>query len=466
MSTCIERSGNRQRDFYLSGLLAALLCPGVAYADDSASPPEQTATVAQRDLDQALLGEFTGPVTTAPNKYQPLALQIRPIGDGRFEAIQYTGGLPGQRTHRRQSVALIGKRSGDFLVLSGGPWAIFVEKDHCLIVDRQGQRVGRLERVTRKSPTEGALPPKDAVVLFDGSGTDQFTAANMTEDGLLMQGADVKQMFQDFNLHLEFRLPYMPAGRDQGRANSGIYLQSRYEVQVLDSFATEPVANGCGALYRFRKPDVNMCFPPLEWQTYDIIFTAPRWASDGTKMRNGRITVWHNGVKVHDNLELADKTGRGKPEEPLLLPIRLQDHGNPVRYRNIWIVDRGLAPAIRFPVQAKPPAKKPAKKPDKPADAAKKPQPKKKETPPAKPPEEEAKPAPKKPKPPAKSPKQVPQAKQAAPTAAGSKKQEKPAESKPKQAPKKEDKPANAPAKGDTQEKPAPGPVPEKKVGK
>ena len=144
----------------------------------------------------------------------------------------------------------------------------------------------------------------------------------MTPDGLLMEGADWKPMFQDFNLHLEFRLPYMPSCLDQARGNSGIYLQSRYEVQVLDSFATEPVFNGCGSIYRFRKPDLNMCFPPLEWQTYDIIFTAPRWAGDGSKIRNAHVTVWLNGVKVQNDIEIADKTGHGEIEEPLLLPTR------------------------------------------------------------------------------------------------------------------------------------------------
>jgi hypothetical protein len=357
----MRHSANGLRTFCLVGLLGTLVFPRPAYTDGSALKAASVMVGAKENLDRAMMGEFTGPVATAPNKYRPFALQIRPVGGDRFEAIQYEGGLPGERTHRRQPVTLIGKRSGDFLVLSGGPWAIFVEKDHCLIVDRTGKRVGRLERVKRRSPTMGAIPPKDAIVLFDGSGTDQFTTANMVEGGLLAEGADVRQMFQDFNLHLEFKLPNMPSSRDQGRANSGVYLQSRYEVQILDSFATEPVSNGCGALYRFRKPDLNMCLPPLQWQTYDVVFTAPRWASDGTKMRNARITVWHNGVKVHNNVELANKTGAGKPEEPVLLPIRLQNHRNPIRFRNIWIVDRGLAPPVRFPVYAKPARAKAAK---------------------------------------------------------------------------------------------------------
>jgi hypothetical protein len=141
----------------------------------------------------------------------------------------------------------------------------------------------------------------------------------------------------------------MPEARDQSRSNSGLYLQSRYECQVLDSFALDPMFNGCGSLYRFRAPDVNACFPPLVWQSYDVQFTAPRWAADGTKIRDAHITSWLNGVKVQDDVALPNKTGAGKPEEPLLLPIRLQDHGDPVRFRNIWIVDRGLTIG-EFPV--------------------------------------------------------------------------------------------------------------------
>ena len=141
----------------------------------------------------------------------------------------------------------------------------------------------------------------------------------------------------------------MPKAEGQSRGNSGLYLQSRYECQVLDSFGLEPLYNGLGSLYRFKKPDVNMAFPPLSWQTYDVQFTAPRWAADGSKLRNARITSWINGVKVQDNVELPNKTGAGMKEEPILLPIRFQDHGDPVRFRNVWLVDRGLATGT-FPV--------------------------------------------------------------------------------------------------------------------
>jgi hypothetical protein len=304
------------------------------------------------DPNFSLMGEFVGEVTTGEGESTEtklVGLQIRPVGNDEFDAVSFLGGLPGQEGHEGEPVRMIGRRSEDFLILSGGPLAIIVEPDHCLLLDRKGNKAGKLERIERTSPTLGALPPKDAMVLFDGTNVDRFTNAQMTKEGLLMQGADIKPMFQDFNLHVEFRVPYMPQADGQSRGNSGLYLQSRYECQILDSFALEPLYNGLGALYRFKKPDLNMSFPPLVWQTYDVQFTAPRWAADGSKIRDAHITAWVNGVKVQDNVALPNKTGAGKQEEPLLLPIRIQDHGDPVRFRNIWLVDRGLALG-EFPV--------------------------------------------------------------------------------------------------------------------
>jgi hypothetical protein len=332
------------------GLWTTVTC--VAHAADLIQA-DPAASSANQDPDLALQGEFVGTVSSSPSENQRWGLQVRPVGDGRFEAIQYPGGLPGEPSHRPSPVTLVGKRCENFLVLSGGPWAVFVEPDHCLLVDRQGRTAGRLERIRRESLTLGARPPQNAIVLFDGKDTSQFSTARMTDDGLLMEGAYFKAMFQDFNLHVEFMLPYLPSAKEQGRANSGVYLQSRYEVQILDSFAREPLIDGCGSFYRFRKPDVSMCLPPLVWQTYDIAFTAPRWASDNMKLANARASVWHNGVQVQNNVELENKTGAGKPEEPMPLPTYLQDHGNPVRFRNVWIIDRGALPLADFPVLAK-----------------------------------------------------------------------------------------------------------------
>lgn len=355
------------RRLYFATLVA--ISSSVAVAQENAPPTNEVASapvevaapevpptppLPEVDENYSLLGEFVGTVTISEGKQEPLGLQIRPIGDNKFDALQYAGGLPGQELHKPELLKLAGMRSGDFVILSGGPWAIFVEKDHCMLVSREGNRIGRLERIVRSSPTLGAEPPKDAIVLFDGKSTEQFVTANMTADGLLMQGADIKPMLNDFNMHVEFRLPYLPSKDDQARGNSGIYLQSRYEMQVLDSFAQEPKFNGCGSIYRYKSPDLNMCLPPLQWQTYDIVFTAPRWAADGTKIRNATVTSWLNGVKVQDNVSMESKTGAGKPEEPVLLPTKIQDHQDQVRFRNIWAIDRGLSTG-EFPVMAKPP---------------------------------------------------------------------------------------------------------------
>jgi hypothetical protein len=191
-------------------------------------------------------------------------------------------------------------------------------------------------------------------VLFDGTNTDEFHNGRITEDGLLMEGADFKRTFTDFTLHLEFRLPYMPAARGQKRGNSGVYLQSRYEVQVLDSFGLDGAFNECAALYRYQPPRINMCLPPLQWQTYDITFLSPRFNDNGDKTCNARLTVVHNGVNVHDCFDVEHKTGAGRPESPDPYPIRLQNHSDPVRFRNIWIVDHSPASATGPRVAVRP----------------------------------------------------------------------------------------------------------------
>ena len=136
-------------------------------------------------------------------------------------------------------------------------------------------------------------------MLFDGKDAEQFSPGKLTADGLLAAGAASKRKFQSCQLHVEFLLPFMPAARGQGRGNSGCYLQGRYEVQMLDSFGLKGENNECGGIYSIKAPDVNMCFPPLSWQTYDIDYTAAQY-EDGKKVKNATMTVKHNGVLVHD----------------------------------------------------------------------------------------------------------------------------------------------------------------------
>jgi hypothetical protein len=183
-------------------------------------------------------------------------------------------------------------------------------------------------------------PPAGAVVLFDGTSAENFKHGKMTDEGLLIQGATSKQNFQDFELHLEFMLSYMPYGRNQDRSNSGCYMQGRHEVQILDSFGLSGEDNECGGIYTVRKPDVNMCYPPLSWQTYDVKFYAAKFDENKKKTANARMSVVHNGVSIHVNVEVPDAT-RGAPldEGSSSGPIFLQDHNCPVRYRNIWLLE-------------------------------------------------------------------------------------------------------------------------------
>lgn len=197
---------------------------------------------------------------------------------------------------------------------------------------------------------DAANPPKDAVVLFDG----KDAAAWRMEDGKPFAwkiadgamevvpkggGIETKESYRDFRLHVEFWIPkYPPEVTGQKRGNSGVYLQHRYEIQVLDSFGLTPEKGDCGAVYGIKPPDKNACKPPEEWQTYDITFRAARFDADGKKTENARVTVVQNGVTIHDNVEIPDKTGHGRAEGPEPGPLHLQDHGCPVRFRNIWIV--------------------------------------------------------------------------------------------------------------------------------
>jgi hypothetical protein len=161
----------------------------------------------------------------------------------------------------------------------------------------------------------------------------------LTEDKHLAVGCESRATFGDHTLHIEFRTPFMPHARGQGRGNSGVYIHSRYECQVLDSFGLEGKDNECGGIYSISEPDVNMCLPPLAWQTYDIDFTAARY-ENGKKVKNARVTIKHNGVVIHEDLELSKGTPGKDPEGPEPAGVFLQDHGNPVVFRNVWVVER------------------------------------------------------------------------------------------------------------------------------
>jgi hypothetical protein len=190
--------------------------------------------------------------------------------------------------------------------------------------------------------------PQPAEILFDGKDLSQWVARNGGEVQWKVQDGYVevvpgtgdiysKALFTDFQLHVEFWLPLMADKTGQARANSGVYLQGRYEIQVLDSYGLEPQDNECGAIYKVAAPLVNACRKPEEWQTYDVAFRAARFDGDTLKEK-ARVTVLHNGVMIHNNLEIPAPTGRALDEEMQKPgPLLLQDHRDPVRYGKIWI---------------------------------------------------------------------------------------------------------------------------------
>lgn len=336
------------------------LCSSSAYsADDHASPTSTSRD--QADADYAFQGEYRGWQRSRQSlrSSEPVAFQIVALGEGKFDAIKYYGGLPGAGWKATRKYRLSGTRSADRLWLTGEQSDAAIVGTTLQLLDKDGQPTGQLTRLERISPTLGAQPPAQAIVLFGGSDLSHWKNAKLTPEGLLQAGTETIDTYGDFRLHGEFMLPYKPLARGQDRGNSGFYLQGRYEVQVLDSFGLEGIENECGALYKTKRPDTNLCLPPLQWQTYDIDFTNARFDGTGQKMANMLITVWHNGVLIHDSAAIPNKTGAGTAEGPNPLPIKLQEHGNPVVYRNIWLIDMAQPratsiPWLKLPMRAAP----------------------------------------------------------------------------------------------------------------
>ena len=317
-------------------LVASLMLPAVA-ADKNATFIDP----AKAGPDFKAQGEYAGEVV-AQDKTVKVGVQVIALGDGKFQAVAYAGGLPGAGWDGSDVKRVDGETIDGVPTFSDGEKPITGKiTDGALTVTKaDGTEIIKLKKVERKSPTLGAKPPEGAVVLFDGTSPDAFQGGRMSEDGLLMEGSTSKEKFPSFTLHLEFSTPFKPAARGQGRGNSGFYAQGRYEVQVLDSFGLEGRNNECGGIYGIKDPDVNMCLPPLVWQTYDAKLTAPEYNAAGEKTKNARLTLRHNGVVIHDYVELPHDTPGRKKEGPGPRPFHLQGHGNHVQYRNIWLVPK------------------------------------------------------------------------------------------------------------------------------
>jgi len=284
---------------------------------------------APQDLKKGVLtAADAGPDFKVQGEYKAAGwgAQAVALGDGKFDVHLLKGGLPGDGWDLSAKIKLGEKdwTAADGKLTAKGP---------------DGELA--LARVERTSPTLGAKPPEGAIVLLDAT-TCQFLAKGKDAtavDGILNTagtgGFFSKQKFGNVKLHVEFQLSFMPFGRGQGRANSGVYLAGRHECQVLDSFGLKGENNECGGIYTIAKPAVNMCFPPLQWQTYDIEYRL------ATADKPATISVLHNGVQVHKDVACSKKTTSSVDggAESTPGPLHMQDHGNPVLYRNIWVLE-------------------------------------------------------------------------------------------------------------------------------
>jgi hypothetical protein len=280
--------------------------------------------------DFAIQGEYTGLKCGA---------QVIALGDGKFHIVGWSHGLPGEVEDAEKKVEVDAHREGDNVVFDGEGWKGKIAHGQLIGTNDDG-RTMELSHIQRESGSMGAKPPKDAIVLFDGTNADAWNGGHMDDRKLLAGGTKSKQKFGDFTLHVEFLIPFKPTARGQGRGNSGVYLQDRYEIQVLDSFGLKGESNECGGIYSKIKPRLNACFPPLSWQTYDVDFQAARFDADGKKIKNAITTVRQNGILIQDHVEIPGSTGGGQKETAEPGPIQLQGHGNPVFFRNIWIVEK------------------------------------------------------------------------------------------------------------------------------
>jgi hypothetical protein len=318
--------------------LLVLLAQYSLQAADAKNPAFTSAVEAGPEYE--LQGEYVGDVKME-NENRRVGIQVIALGDGKFRAMGFVGGLPGEGWSRGDEVRMgEGEMADNSINFTDGDIRAEV-KAGVVTVFGQGNEIGKLAKVHRQSPTLGQKAPAGAVVLFDGVSADNFENGKLVEKNLLgATNCSSKQKFGDHSMHIEFRTPFMPKSSGQGRGNSGVYIQSRYELQVLDSFGLEGKNNECGGIYSISEPRVNMCFPPLAWQTYDIDFTQAKFDDAGKKTKNARVTIKHNGVVIHDDLELTHGTPGRLPEGATAEGLFLQDHGNPVAFRNIWVVEK------------------------------------------------------------------------------------------------------------------------------
>ena len=361
--------------FVLAAVLAAALILGSAGQFVDAAPKKRAgayssvAEAREAGADFDIQGEYEG--TVGGDDKSKIGVQVIALGDGAFQAVFLPGGLPGAGWDGKGKILCGGKLDSRQLVLApltgsrkylaGSPDQFCAtktfppqgQKDYTATI-QGGRLTGKTDtgqaveakKVERKSPTLGAKPPEGATVLlpFEAGKPPSLEAWTnpkwkAMDCGCMLivprsRGNNTKKSFSGaWRLHVEFKTPFMPKARGQGRGNSGVFPPGGREIQVLDSFGLDGLANECGGVYKSHDPHPNMCLPPLAWQTYDVTYHPPKLGQDGrTLVAPAWYKVDHNGVTIHEKVPL----GKGRDGG-----LSLQDHGNPVAYRNIWIVVGG-----------------------------------------------------------------------------------------------------------------------------
>jgi len=318
-------------------MLALVIPAGALAAADATDAP-----------DDGIMGEYVGQWRPAGGQAVEALARVIGEGDGAYRVRLFTshawaskfGELTGTASDKRVDLAGTLADAPATGALNGG--------ETLVVKGEKGEFEGKHH--LRKSPSLGEKPPDGAVVLLPyepGAKTSldhwQNPKWKPLDDGavLVEGGSNVsKDEFGSIRLHVEFRCPYQPKARGQGRGNSGVYLHGKYEVQVLDSFGLEGLGNECGAIYTVSAPKVNPALPPTRWQTFDIVFRGPKVAEDGTVTRPPTFVSVHlNGILIQENAEVTKTTRAGMQGAMSERgPLMLQDHGNAVQYRNVWYV--------------------------------------------------------------------------------------------------------------------------------
>jgi len=304
-----------------------------------------SAAIAAGPAVESVQGLYEGARTDSGGSHK-FEARVVALGKGAYKVFIREAGKDGAVT----KVELDGKTEGQAVTFSGtygnackASYADGAIKGTC---GKDGKV--QMKRIERVSPTMGAKPPAGAIVLIDGKNFDEVVARpgkdgkpqewKVADDGGVLMakgGIRSKRSFGgSFKMHVEFKIPLKPDARSQGRSNSGCFMPNGGEVQVLDSFGmTTYKGGGCGGLYKYKDPDAFDAFslasaPPRQWQTYDIKYTVER--KDSKPVGRPIITVFHNGIKIHDKVQLRKNAKAG--------PLQFQDHHNPVQYRNIWVL--------------------------------------------------------------------------------------------------------------------------------